>query len=229
MAEKNLSIAEKFVIIAHHPEKGRFMISQMYIQYGIPGALLLDLTLDNRIDMKDSRLLLKSARGADKGITGDLATMISDTAVPKKTGYWIRKLARRYNKYLKEIIKDLEQKRLVRLEDRKFLGLIPYQKSYLIESYTRSNLIRQLKGSIMVTRDLSVENMALAGLIEACRMHRLLTTDRDELRTIRTQLKKTVKESPVTDAVGKTIREVQAAIMASVTAAIIASTAGSRH
>jgi len=229
MAEKNLSIAEKFVIIAHHPEKGRFMISQMYIQYGIPGALLLELTLNDRIDLKDSRLLLKSARGADKGIMGDLASMISGTAVPKKTGYWIRKLARRYNKYLKEIIKDLEQKRLVRLEDRKFLGLIPYQKSYLIESYTRSNLIRQLKGSIMVTRDLSVENMALAGLIEACRMHRLLTTDRDELRTIRTQLKKTVKESPVTDAVGKTIREVQAAIMASVTAAIIASTAGSRH
>ena len=205
------------------------MISQMYIQYGIPGALLLDLTLDDRIDLKDSRLLLKSARVADKGIMGDLATMISGTAVPKKTGYWIRKLARHYNKYLKQILKDLEHKRLVRLEDRKFLGLIPYQKSYLIESYTRSNLIRQLKGSIMVTRDPAGDNMALAGLVEACRMHRLLTTDREELRTIKTQMKKTVKESPVTDAVGKTIREVQAAIMASVTAAIIASTAGRRH
>ena len=205
------------------------MISQRYIQYGIPGALLLDLALDDRIDLKDSRLLLKSARVADKGIMGDLATMISGTAVPKKTGYWIRKLARHYNKYLKQILKDLEHKRLVRLEDRKFLGLIPYQKSYLIESYTRSNLIRQLKGSIMVTRDPAGDNMALAGLVEACRMHRLLTTDREELRTIKTQMKKTVKESPVTDAVGKTIREVQAAIMASVTAAIIASTAGRRH
>ena len=229
MADKTLSIAEKFVIIAHHPERGRFMISQMYIQYGIPGALLLDLTLDDRIDLKDSRLLLKSARVADKGIMGDLATMISGTAVPKKTGYWIRKLARHYNKYLKQILSDLEHKRLVRLEDRKFLGLIPYQKSYLIESYTRSNLIRQLKGSIMVTRDPAGDNMALAGLVEACRMHRLLTTDREELRTIKTQMKKTVKESPVTDAVGKTIREVQAAIMASVTAAIIAPTAGRRH
>ena len=201
----------------------------MYIQYGIPGALLLDLTLDDRIDLKDSRLLLKSARVADKGIMGDLATMISGTAVPKKTGFWIRKLARHYNKYLKQILSDLEHKRLVRLEDRKFLGLIPYQKSYLIESYTRSNLIRQLKGSIMVTRDPAGDNMALAGLVEACRMHRLLTTDREELRTIKTQMKKTVKESPVTDAVGKTIREVQAAIMASVTAAIIAPTAGRRH
>ena len=70
--------------------------------------------------------------------------------------------------------------------------------------------------------------MAIAGLIEACRMHRILSDDRDELKTIRTQLKKIIKESPVSDVVSQTIRQVQAAIISSVTAAIVASSAG-RH
>ena len=46
---------------------------------------------------------------------------------------------------------------------------------------------------------------------------------------IRKQLKQIIKESPVADIVGQTIRQVQAAIMVSVTTAIVASTAGSRH
>ena len=126
-------------------------------------------------------------------------------------------------------LKGLEDKRMVRIEEKKFLGLIPYRQSYLVESYTRSNMIRQLKNEIMAyTREPSIANTALAGLIEACRMHRILSDDRDELKTIRTNLKKIIKESPVSDVVSQTIRQVQAAIISSVTAAIVASTAGRR-
>ena len=229
MADKVLSTAEKFVMIAHHPERGRFMVSQMYIQYGIAGAILLDMTLENNFDIKDGKLLLKTGRQADKTVSGLVASMISGSGKSRKPGYWVRRIAGRYNRYLRQILKEMEQKRLVRLEDRKFLGLIPYQKSFLIESYTRSNLIRQLKSSILVYKGASEENMALAGLVEACRMQRILSSDRGELRTIKTQLKKIVKESPVSDAVGKTIREVQTAIMASITGAVVAATAGGRH
>ena len=58
MAEKTFSTAEKFLIIAHHPEKGGFLTSQTFIQYGIAGAILLDLTLGERISMVDKKLFL---------------------------------------------------------------------------------------------------------------------------------------------------------------------------
>jgi Golgi phosphoprotein 3 len=229
MADKNLSTAEKFVMIAHHPERGRFMVSQMFIQYGIAGAILLDMTLENSFDIKDGNLILKSGRQSDKTVTGIVASMISESGKSRKPGYWVRRIAGRYNRYLRYILKDMEQKRHVRLEDRRFLGLIRYQESFLIESYTRANLIRQLKNSILTYKGATEESIALEGLIEACRMQRILSSDRDELRTIKTQLKKIVKESPVSDAVGKTIREVQTAIMASITGAVVAATAGGRH
>jgi len=229
MAEKNFNTAEKFFLIAHHPEKGRFMISQIYLQYGIAGALLLDLIVEDRIEMADKRLILKSASVSANPVINDVITLMSQASKPRKADYWVRKLATRHIRYKWLVLKGLADKRMVRIEEKKFLGLIPYRQSYLVESYTRSNMIRQLKNEIMAyTREPSIANTALAGLIEACRMHRILSDDRDELKTIRTNLKKIIKESPVSDVVSQTISQVQAAIISSVTAAIFASTAGRR-
>jgi hypothetical protein len=229
MTEKNFNTAEKFLLIAHHPEKGRFKISQIYIQYGIAGALLLDMTLENRIEMEEKRLILKSASVSGDPVINDAVTLMTQSTKPRKADYWVRKLATRHNRYKWQVLKGLVDKRMVRIEEKKFLGLIPYRQSYLVESYTRSSLIRQLKSEIMAyTREPSSASMAVAGLIEACRMYRILSDDRDELKTIRTQLKKIIKESPVSDVVSQTIRQVQIAIISSITAAIVASSAG-RH
>jgi len=230
MAEKNFNTAEKFLLIAHHPEKGRFMIPHIYIQYGIAGAILLDMTLEDRIDIADNKLLMKTSRGSADPSIDEAVNLISQSTKSRKADYWVRKLAMRHKKFKWQILEGLADKRMVRIEEKKFLGLIPYRKSFLIESYTRSNMVRQLRSEILAyTREPSSASMAIAGLIEACRMQRMLSDDREERKTIKTQLKKINKESPLSDVVSQTIRQVQAAIIASVTAAIIASTAGGHH
>ena len=60
-------------------------------------------------------------------------------------------------------------------------------------------------------------------------MERVLSTDRDELKRLRQQLKVMVSESPVSDVVAQTIRQVQAAIIVSVTAAAVASASAGRR
>ena len=99
MAEKNFNTAEKFLLIAHHPEKGRFMISQIYLQYGIAGALLLDLIVEDRIEMADKRLILKSASVSANPVINDVITLVSQASKPRKADYWVRKLATRYIRY----------------------------------------------------------------------------------------------------------------------------------
>jgi hypothetical protein len=230
MTEKKFTTAEKFLLIAHHPERGRFMIPHMFLQYGIAGAILLDMTLENRIELENKQLILKPSRVTADPVINEAVTLMSQSTRSRKADYWVRKLASSYRKYKWQVLKGLADKRMVRIEEKKFLGLIPYRKSYLIESYTRGNILRQLKSEILAyTREPSSASMAIAGLIEACRMHRILSDDREERKAIRTQLKKIIKDSPVSDIVSQTIKQVQAAIIAGVTAAIIASTARGRH
>ena len=228
MSEKNFTTAEKFLLVAHHPDKGRFMMQRTYLQYGIAGAILLDMTISDRLEADGSKLSLKRASASTDPVMNDVVSLMSQSSKPRKAEYWIRKLGARYNKYLLQLLKGLAGKRLLRIEEKKFLGLIPYRKSYLLESYTRSNLVLQLKNEIIAYRGVPGDNLALAGMIEACRMQRILTTDRDELKQIKTQLKRMIKENPVADAVAQTVSQVEAAVIASITAAVVASTAG-RH
>lgn len=228
MSEKSLSTAEKFLLIAHHPDKGRFMIPKTYLQYGLAGAILLDMTISDRIESDGPKLSLKKGRASTDPVLNDVIALMSQSLKPRKAEYWIRKFGERYNRYKLQLLKGLAGKRMVRIEEKKFLGLIPYRKSYLLESYTRSNLVRQLKNEIAGYRGVPGDNIALAGMIEACWMHRILTTDRDELKQIKSQLKRMIKENPVSEAVTQTVNQVQAAVIASITLAVVASTAG-RH
>ncbi|MDX9729716.1 MAG: GPP34 family phosphoprotein [Bacteroidales bacterium] len=229
MAEKTFSTAEKFIIIAHRPEKGGFLTSQTFIQYGIAGVILLDLTLAERISIVDKKLFLKPGKALSSPMLNDVSTMISQSSNPRKVSYWVGKLATRYDRYKWQILEGLEGKRILRIERRKFLGLIPYRQSVFTETYTRASLVRQLKNEILSGRGGDGELNALTGIVKACSMERVLSTDRDELKRIRQQLKVMVSESPVSDVVAQTIRQVQAAIIASVTAAAVASASAGRR
>jgi len=86
----------------------------------------------------------------------------------------------------------------------------------------RNSLIRQLRECILFHKELNNENSVLLGLVEACRMHKILSSDREELKTIRKELKAIIKESPIAETVGETIKQVQIAIISSVAAASVA-------
>jgi hypothetical protein len=147
----------------------------------------------------------------------------------RRTDYWIRKLANRYRTDKWQILEELTDKRIVRIEKRKFLRIIPYRLSFFNESYTRANLVRHLKGEILANRCVTGESNALASLVKACNMQRILSGDRDELKQIKQIIKQLASESPVSDVLAQTISQVQVAIIASVTTAVVtSSTAGSR-
>jgi len=116
-------------------------------------------------------------------------------------------------------------KGFLRIEHHKFL-FIPYRKSYLTDNRSRDSLIKQIRECALFHKELNNENIVILGLIEACRMHNIISTNREELKTLRKELKMIIKESPIAEAVDKTIKQVQAAIMGAVAASSIAATAG---
>jgi golgi phosphoprotein 3 len=223
----NLNTAEKFLLIAQHPSKGRFMTGDLQINYGIIGALLLDMTLENKIAIEDDRLILKNeSNSVDNTVISEITSIIRNSQKQRKIRYWVNKLSQKSNIYKRSIMDGMEMKGLIQIEHLRFLGLIPYRKSYLTDSRSRDSLIKQIRECVLFHKELNNENIVVLGLIEACRMHNIISSDRDELKTLRKELKVIIKESPIAEAVDKTIKQVQAAIMGAVAASSVAATAG---
>jgi hypothetical protein len=224
-----LSTPEKFILLAHHPAKGRYVISQLHLKYGLAGALLLELTLDGSAEMREDRLVLRRKPETRNALLNEITGMLSDSSRPRKIRYWIRQLARRQRRYQRDILNDLHRRRIVRIVQRRFLGWIPYRRSYLIGNKIHQDLIREIRKNILQKEDPSNEWVAAMGLIEACKMHRILSQDRSERKMIRKKLKLILKESPIASDVDKAIRQVQAAIVASVAASSAAAAAAGSH
>lgn len=223
-----LSIPEKFLILAQHPSKGRFLVSGVPMQHGLIGSLLLEMSIRRQIDLQGTDLVLKSGQEKDQPLLQEIRETIRKSARPRTIKYWIRKLALKSNRYKWVLITGLHDKRIVRIERRKFLGIIPYRSTYLTDRRKREGLIKELKSALHRHHDATEEILALLGLVEACKMHRVLSGSRDELRAVRKSLKSVIRESPISGTVDKTIKEVQSAVMVAIISSAAVSSGGSR-
>jgi hypothetical protein len=226
---RNLSTPEKFLLLAHHPEKRRFRISPIHLRYGLAGAFLLELTLEGAVGMQRDRLILKESPPPGRPLMNEIAGMFREVSKPRRIRYWIRRLGRIPGKYKWQVLSDLEQQRILRIEKHRLLGLIPYRSSILVNRKLQNDLVREIRTTVMQKKDPPDEWVAVLGLIEACRMHRIVSPDRTERKMIRKNLTRILKESPIAASVDQTIRQVQAAIIASVAASsAAAASAGGR-
>ena len=190
-----LSITEKFLLLAQHPEKGKFIISGIHIQYGIVGALLLEMSLENRIDLQNIILTLKTTKSHHNLTIAEIENQIRSVSKPKKINRWMNKLSRKSKKFKKTILDQLVRKHIIRIEQRSFLGIIPYQKHYLINRKLRSQQIQHLKTAILSNKTITSDDIVMMGLIEACKMQSILTSDKSELKIIKQKLKEIIKDS----------------------------------
>lgn len=220
-----LNTITKFILAAQHPSKGRFIISGMYIQYGIVGAALLEMSHNKRIDLENNKVLLIKEEKSDNPIISEISMQIGSSKKTRTIKYWVTKLARKSNRFKWNVLTDLEKNNLIRIESRKFLGLIPYRKHFLIDSTIRDNLISQLRNNVLFRQNLDEESILMLGLVEACKMHKIITLDKQELKKVKKELKQIIKESPIAETVDKTIKQIQAAIMGAIIASTVAASA----
>ncbi|HPE18348.1 MAG TPA: GPP34 family phosphoprotein [Tenuifilaceae bacterium] len=220
----NLTIAEKFLVIAHHAEKGRFITSDVQMSYGLIGALILDLLLEKWFTIDNKLLILQNQKTSSNEVFEDMLSQIRREEKPKKIKRWITKFSYRSRKYKWTILSKLEEKKVVKIEHKKFL-FIPYRQVFLLNQQVRKEILAALSQKILTSKKLSEEETSVLSLIEACKLHKTLSSDKTELRTIKMELKRLLKESPIADAVDATIKQVQAAIAASIAASAAASAA----
>jgi len=215
------TLVEKFILLAQHPEKGRsekgrFTITGVQLWNGIIGALLIEMSLQKRIEIEDGKIVLKNDRKITDPIISEIVDMIKQKEKPKKIRYWLSKISKKANRYKKEILAEMVKNGFLQSERKRFL-FIPYTLFYLKDKRTRDKMIRHLRKAALYpsTTEVTQDDVVLLGLIEAAKMHKVLTSDKDELKRIKRELKKVIEESPIAGVVDKTIKEMQGAIIAS--------------
>jgi Golgi phosphoprotein 3 len=219
------SVAELFVLLALNPDKGRIGLSDIPFRYSLTGALLMEYHERGEFTIENKRVIPAFRNNGEK-VHDLFAEKIMKPTRNKRLTYWISNLTNKSRLVFREIISILEKDRIIRIEPKKFLFLIPYKRYWFIDISSRNAMIENLRGILLYGKKPGNKELMLLGLVEASKAYQMLSREKGESKELRKRNTELLKGDNISAEISQTIREVQAAIIASVIAASVAANSG---
>jgi golgi phosphoprotein 3 len=217
----DLTLAEKFILLAHHPEKSRYVVPDQMRDVGLIGSIFMDLAADNRIKIHDGKLVVRNTSTELPAVYEEVLRKVAGSSKKRRVKAWISRFAQRSGKYRKKVLELLERNRLIRIEHKHFL-FIPYMRSTLIKPGDRQMIIDELHNAVKHIKEADTNQKMLLSIIHACKMHQVICRNKPEIKEFREILKTLVHSDEIAQGVGRVLREMQAALVIAVPASAIA-------
>jgi hypothetical protein len=219
-----LNLIEEFLLIALDDGKGRFVTDSTHLHMGFSGAILLELALREKINIVNDKVVLVNDAYEKEMVINKTIDMIKTSEKDRKIKYWVNKLSDNARQMKDDTLKGLMNKGILGKEDSKILWIIPNTK-YPTQDLTVENKVRQrlhdvmLKGAKANPRD-----VMLLSLIDVSELTKEAFRDKEEYKIVKTKIKEVTQNIEISQVVNRTIRDIQAAVMIAVMAAVIVPT-----
>lgn len=214
-----LTLPEELTLIALNDEKGNIVSSaSMSLNYGLAGAILLELILSKKLILDDQRVSVSEDEETGDDLFDDVLCKIRASKKQYKLDHWIQCLASKF--MFHKVVDRLVQKKILRHEEHRVLWVFPV-KLYPEENPRPELELRQRLHAVVKDRQKpELRSLLLLSLIRACGMTKELF-DKENLKEANRYIQELIEHEPVGEAVDRAIQAVNVAIT---TAAAAAST-----
>lgn len=216
----NLNLLEEYVLLALDDEKGQFVIDSTALNYGFAGAVLLELALRNKFEIKNDRLML-----IDNTYESEIALNKMIDLIKEKdsceVSECISHLAKRANDIKEDTLQHLINKDILKKTEKKILWLIP-NKKYPTSNATPENKVRQRLDDVLSDEvETSVHDIMLLSLIQATHLVKEAFRNASDYKKVKARIDEVTQNLKVSQSFNKGLREIQAAIMMAVAQSVI--------
>ncbi len=215
-----IPLSQKLYFLGINPEKGGILSrSQSAMDYVILGGLLMELHLLKKIKFEDKRIVVLSDK-AESEIHQFMLDKMNKARRKKKISTWINSFFYLHSKIRAEIQKGLEDKRLIRMQPKRFL-FFKWKKPSVSNKQALYKLVDEVKSQVMNGTSVEEELILLSFLAPAGLLYRLFP-ERSKRKMAKERLKQMMVKNRVSAAVADAISASQA-VAASVAASAAAS------
>jgi Golgi phosphoprotein 3 len=221
------TLAEDLLLLAIDDDRGTVSWSRptAELKYGLGGALLMDLALQERIESVEKKII-----AGDPAPTGDelldaAMEMIRSVTNPQNAMHWVKKLGDQ--KDLKEqLAHRLVARGILRQEEHTYLWVFREPRYPTVDPEPEAAIRRQIHDVVAGHAESNPRTLLLLSLVNACDLTDGLFTD-GERKQAKRRIKELVESEQIGKAVDKAVAEVVVATMAAVTAAVFSTTVAS--
>ncbi len=220
-----LTIAEKLLLLALHDEKGTVLPSaSTSLLYGLSGALLMELTFNKKLYVKEENLLVSDTTPTGNDIVDEALHIIKQSKKDKNAEHWVSALSTGIKNLQERLLDRLVQEGILRKEERRILWVIPVTQHPLQRSEVEEEIREQIRAALLYTQTPSPQVAMLISLVTACDLMAELFSH-EELKRATERAKVIAEECLVSETVSDAVSSVDAAVAAAVQMAIISAVA----
>ncbi len=117
-----LTYGEELLLLALDDEKGTFVETPMMsLEYGLIGAILMELAIKKRIDADLDNLYLIDDSPTGNQLLDKTLNMIKDSDETMNTTFWIKTIANKFSNLKEYLLQRLIDKNILKREKHKIL------------------------------------------------------------------------------------------------------------
>jgi hypothetical protein len=221
-----LNLPEELLLLALRDKKGTVISSaSTALPYGLAGAVLLELTLADRVTFEDSKIVLDDATPTGDDILDEGLERIKQSKKNRKPSYWVNKLSG-IKKIKERLLDRLVHKGILRREEHRILRVIPSKRYPTVHGGPEKKLRDSIRAAILDGIEPEERTGILISLVSACSLVNEIF-EKAERKAAQKRIKEIAKGEPIGKAVSETVAAVEIAVIAAVMASTIAATSAS--
>ena len=204
-----LSLCEELLILSIEDGKGALTpFTSDVLRYGLAGAILADLALQEKVTLEKSKLELVDLTSTGDAILDEVIALLAKESKPRKVSHWINSMGSK--KITRRIINQLSDKGVLRSEEQRYSWVIPYEGNPLMNVSAKYWLKLRLRTIVLAGEEPELRMVLLLSLLRACRLLNLVVT-RDERSEAARQVGELVKGETIGEAVAYVIKKIEKA------------------
>lgn len=220
----DLDLLEEYLLIALDDDKGKFVIDSTHLHYGFGGAILLELALREKISIEGDYIRLKDSSTVKEVALNKAIDLIESNAKSIKIKDLINTLAKKAGELKQDTLQRLMNKGILKKEEHKIFWIIPNNK-YPTSNLSPENKVRErLKAVMLLGEKSEPRDIMLLSLIDVSDLTREAFRDKEDYKAVKKKIKEVTQDVKISNAINKSIREIQAAIMIAITTTMIVTT-----
>jgi len=211
-----LTLYEKLFLLPIDDAKGttaKGIYGPLY--FGLPGAILADLTLQGRLAIEDRYIVVANPAPTGDFLLDEILTKLIKNKKPHKASHWVRAIGS--NDLPTQIANGLRDKNILRAEEKHYFGVIPYAAYTQYDASAKFWVKEQLRAVVLANRKPELEDVALLSLLKACSLLNLVFT-KDERKAVAERVALLASGDIYGEAVADVLDSIDAAVLSAVTA-----------
>ena len=208
-----LNLIDQLTLLALDDKKGIFLADSTYYSYAVAGALIMELTFAERIDLSGKKVVVKDSTNTDDPVIDTYFSLLIESKKERSINGWIEKISNKADKIKRDTIEKLVDRRILEKKKDKILWIFSYNKYPTQNPREENHLKARLYDIVINSHRPDQKEIMLLNLIDSCSLGKAVF-GKEHIKTFKKKIKAIKDYDQISGEISKSVNEICEAITA---------------